>query len=165
MNVSRRKFRLIILVNCNSSSSPVCSSRVSEFAKISGEVGEERNVKCQLLSVALRRGTVVVYCSAVRWIRNVSRRDLTDGLTSASAAYRVWFGFRHRGISINEQSQRLCCASDIAAAGQNYLVPIAHNCCVLNPLAISLHLALCLNLMLSSCSCGWGQWTILVLCA
>ena len=78
-----------------------------------------------------------------RWIRNVSRRDLTDGLTSASAAYRVWFGFRHRGISINEQSQRLCCASDIAAAGQNYLVPISHICCVLNPLAISLHLALC----------------------
>ena len=30
----------------------VCSSGVWEFAKISGEVGEERNVKCQLLSVA-----------------------------------------------------------------------------------------------------------------
>ena len=37
-----------------SSSPPVCSSRVSEFAKISGEVGEERNVKCQLLTVASR---------------------------------------------------------------------------------------------------------------
>ena len=62
MNVSRRKFRLIILVNCNSSSSPVCSSRVSEFAKISGEVGEERNVKCQLLSVAQRDCGGVLLC-------------------------------------------------------------------------------------------------------
>ena len=37
--------------------SALCCSGVWEFAKISGEVGEERNVKCQLLSVA-------EYCSS-----------------------------------------------------------------------------------------------------
>ena len=47
---------------------------------------------CSSIARVLR---VSLLGSTRRWIRNVSRRDLTDGLTCA-VAYRVWFRFRQR---------------------------------------------------------------------